>query len=90
MIAHGGIVGVVAFVDHRYRQTVLILFGGMQGNAVGFHRQILAADPQPRHMIVFLQSRTYLTAPAAGLQEGGHKRQSQRQYLQLVAADKAP
>src|SRR4029077_3781503 len=54
MVSHGDVVGMVFEVHHRYRHPVLVLFGGMQSDAIARLRQILTDEPHAGEMIVHL------------------------------------
>ena len=89
VVAHGHVVGVVAVVDHRRRQAVLIERFGIEGDPVRLLRHVLAHDPHAGHVLVAIHGRGELPAPGTGVEEGGHEGQPEREGLQLVAADEA-
>jgi hypothetical protein len=52
-------------VHHRYRHPVLVLFGGMQSDAIARLRQILADEPHAGEIIVHLDDLCVFETPSA-------------------------
>jgi hypothetical protein len=70
-------------------QAVLVERVGVQGDPVGGLRHVLADDPQAGGVLVAVEDLGEGRAPRARVGEGGEERRSQRQRLQVEAADEA-
>lgn len=88
MLAHRVIVGMIIKMHIRHRQPVLVFLVMIQGNAIGFTRHVFAHNPQPCCSRVGVHVRRKIAAPASRVKKRGIKRQTKRDGLQFITANK--
>ncbi len=87
VVAHGNIVRVIVIIDIGNRQAVFVLHILAERDAVFLLRHVFADDPQARHVDIIVERRGEAAPPAAGIEEGRHEGQAERDGFHLVAAD---
>ncbi len=71
------------------RQSVRVLGGRVQGDAIGLLRQVLAHDPHPGGVRVVVDGAGEVPPPGARIEKGGVEGEAEREGFQLIAADEA-